>query len=181
MADRIDTSYSKNTILTQKLDESLPRKQAARSGSNATDRVSLSTTEEVGETYGPGLKVASAYELLRGLVINTLQEQGVALQVSVGDVEIDLTSLTQEEAQDLVAEDGYFGIEQTSERIADFAINAFGGDPSRLQEMKDAIDDGFAQAQDAFGGALPEISQQTYEEIMNKLDDFAAQFSDSEE
>lgn len=89
--------------------------------------------------------------------------------------------MTQEEAQELISEDGYFGVEKTSQRIVDFAINGFGNDPSKLQEMKDAIDQGFLEAQDAFGGALPEISQQTYDAIMEKLDAFAAQFEQSGE
>lgn len=47
--------------------------------------------------------------------------------------------------------------------------------------MKDAIDEGFLGAQEAFGGALPEISQQTYDAIMEKLDAFAGQFEESGE
>ncbi len=145
------------------------------------DRVTLSEPDSAGQTYGPGLKVGSAYDLLRNLVIKTLQDQGVQLQISTGDTTIDLTTLTPEEAQDLISEDGYFGVEKTSQRIVDFAINAYGGDPARLQEMKDAIDQGFVDAQEAFGGELPEISQQTYEAIMDKLDAFAAQFENNEE
>ena len=81
----------------------------------------------------------------------------------------------------LIAEDGYFGVDQTSQRIVDFAIGAFGSDPAKLQQMKDAIDQGFLDAQQAFGGALPEISQQTYDAIMEKLDTFAGQFEGSGE
>ena len=143
--------------------------------------MSLGEQGEVGKTYGPGLKVASNYELLRNLVVKTLQDQGVHLQLSTGGSDIDFTTMSQEEAQALVAEDGYFGVEQTSERIVNFALNAFGSDPEKLQQMKDAIDQGFLEAQEAFGGALPEISQQTYNAIMEKLDAFAAQFEESGE
>ncbi len=181
MADRIDTNYQKGTLQTQQQDQSQPRKTAAETGAQVTDRVSLGNVEETGETYGPGLKVASAYELLRSLVIETLQDQGVALQVSTDEVDIDFATMTPEEAQELISEDGYFGVEQTSDRIVDFAVNAFGNDPERLQEMKDAIDQGFLEAQEAFGGALPDISRQTYEAIMDKLDAFAAQFEESKE
>ena len=38
--------------------------------------------------------------------------------------EIDISTISQEEAVELVADDGYFGIEQTSDRIVDFAIAA---------------------------------------------------------
>ena len=120
--------------------------------------------------------MAEPYDLLRQLVVKTLLDQGAASTVDTGSGIIDLATLTPEEAQVLVADDGYFGVEQTSDRIVEFAINGFGNDPNKIQQMKDSIDKGFKEAQQAFGGALPEISQKTYEAIMEKLDTFAASF-----
>lgn len=181
MTNQIDPTRSAKPIFTPRQEEKIPCKQHEKSKTAAEDHVSLGEQQKVGETYGPGLKVADSYELLRNLVIKTLQDQGLNLQFSSVDVEINFNTMTQEEAQALVAEDGYFGVEQTSDRIVDFAVNAFGNDPEKLQQMKDAIDQGFMDAQDAFGGALPEISQQTYDAIMEKLDAFADQFEKSGE
>ncbi|MEE4253676.1 MAG: hypothetical protein V2I50_06490 [Desulfuromusa sp.] len=181
MTESIDSTRSARPVSVPSQEEMVQRQQRDKSKSAAEDRVSLGEQEEVGKTYGPGLKVASPYELLRNLVVKTLQEQGLTLQFSTGDGEVNFNTMTQEEAQELVSEDGYFGVEKTSQRIVDFAINGFGNDPSKLQEMKDAIDQGFLEAQNAFGGALPEISQQTYDAIMEKLDAFAAQFEQSGE
>ena len=176
MTGQIDSTHSAKPISGQQQEEMIQRQQRERTRSAAEDRVSLGEQEKVDETYGPGLKVASPYELLRNLVVKTLQDQGLSLQFKDGDTEINFNALTQEEAQALVADDGYFGVDQTSQRIVDFAINGFSHDPAKLQQMKDAIDQGFLDAQEAFGGALPEISQQTYAAIMEKLDAFAAQF-----
>ena len=181
MTGPIDINRSQKPFVGQPQDEVHSRQQHERTRANGDDRVSLGEDKEVGQTYGPGLKVASPYELLRNLVVKTLQDQGLELQFSTGDGEVNFNTMTQEEAQDLVSEDGYFGVDKTSQRIVDFAINGFGRDPEKLQQMKDAIDQGFKDAQDAFGGALPEISQQTYEAIMEKLDAFAAQFEESGE
>ncbi|MDX2479884.1 MAG: hypothetical protein QNK24_06060 [Desulfuromusa sp.] len=181
MTDSIDPTRSARPISGQHQEEIIQRQQRERTRATADDRVSLGEQEKVDETYGPGLKVASAHELLRNLVIKTLEDQGLSLQFKDGDTEVNFNSMTQEEAQALVAEDGYFGVEKTSQRIVDFAINGFGNDPAKLQQMKDAIDQGFMEAQEAFGGALPEISQQTYDAIMEKLDAFAAQFEASGE
>jgi len=177
MTGPIDINRSQKPFIGHPQDEVSPRQQRERTRAGEDDRVSLGEQGSVNQTYGPGLKVASPYELLRNLVAKTLQEQGLQLNFTTdaGDV-IDFNTMTTEEAQDLVSEDGYFGVEKTSQRIVDFAINGFGNDPEKLQEMKAAIDQGFKEAQDAFGGALPEISQQTYEAIMEKLDAFAAQF-----
>ncbi len=181
MTGQIDSTHSAKPISGHQQEEMIQRQQRERTRSAAEDRVSLGEQEKVDETYGPGLKVASPYELLRNLVVKTLQDQGLSLQFKDGDNEINFNTMTQEEAQALVAEDGYFGVEKTSQRIVDFAINSFGNDPEKLQQMKDAIDQGFLDAQEAFGGALPEISQQTYESIMEKLAAFAAQFEESGE
>lgn len=138
------------------------------------DRVSVEHESEVG-TYGKlaGVEIGSPYQLLQQLVVKTLNDQGVTSKVSTGEGVIDLGTLTPEAAQELISEEGYFGVEQTSQRIVDFAINAFGDDPTKLTQMKDAIDKGFKEAAEAFGGMLPEISHQTYAAIMDKLDDFA--------
>ena len=181
MTESIDSTRSARPVSAQPQEEMVQRQQRESTKGASEDRVSLGEQEKVDETYGPGLKVASPYELLRNLVIKTLQEQGLELQFSSGNTEVNFNTMTQEEAQELVSEDGYFGVEKTSQRIVDFAIGGFGNDPEKLQEMKDAIDQGFLDAQQAFGGALPEISQQTYEAIMNKLDAFAAQFEESGE
>lgn len=181
MTGSIDINRSQKPFVGQPQDEVSYRQQREKTRAAGDDRVSLGEDKAVGQTYGPGLKVASPYELLRNLVVKTLQDQGLELQFSTSDGEVNFNTMTQEEAQDLVAEDGYFGVDKTSQRIVDFAINGFGHDPEKLQQMKDAIDQGFKEAQDAFGGALPEISQQTYQAIMEKLDAFAAQFEESGE
>jgi len=173
MTEHIDPSRSIKPVPVHQDD--FQQRQLRESRAQGEDRVSLGESEGANTTYGPGLKVASPYELLRNLVIKTFQEQGLDLQISAGEGEIDFNTMTQEEARELVSEDGYFGVEKTSQRIVDFAINAFGNDPAKLEQMKDAIDQGFLDAQDAFGGALPDISQQTYDAIMEKLDAFAAQ------
>ncbi len=181
MTEQIDPTHSAKSVFTPQQEEKIPRKQHGKSRTAVEDHVSLGKQKKVAETYGPGLKVADSYELLRNLVIKTFQDQGINLQISAGDIEINFNTITSEDAQTLIAEDGYFGVEQTSDRIVDFAVNAFGNNPEKLQQMKDAIDQGFMEAQDAFGGALPEISQQTYDAIMEKLDAFADKFEKSGE
>lgn len=136
------------------------------------DKVSLNRSEKTEQTYGPipGVEIGSKYELLRSLVVKTLEEQGAATQIDTGSGILDLQKMTPEEAQDLISENGYFGVKQTSDRIVDFAINAFGNDPAKLEEMRTSIEDGFQQAASAFGGSLPDISHQTYDAVMERLD-----------
>ena len=72
-----------------------------------------------------------------------------------------------------IAEDGYWGVEQTSDRIIDFANALTGGDPSKIEEMREAFKKGYKQAEETWGGKLPDISQRTYDAVMQKFDKMA--------
>lgn len=77
---------------------------------------------------------------------------------------------TQADAQAAIAEDGYWGVKQTSQRIVDFARALVGSDPSRAGEMREAFLKGFQAAEKAWGGALPEITGQTREAALSLFD-----------
>lgn len=150
-------------------------------GINVTDTVSITHQSQTSVTYSSALTMdqnikGDGYDLLRGLVLNMLKEQGIDFKIATGEAgteEIDISQLTQEDAQALIAEDGYFGVDKTSDRIVNFAIGIAGGDPSRLAAIKEGVDKGFNEALEAFGGQLPDISYDTYDAVMKKLDDWA--------
>ncbi|WP_031348074.1 hypothetical protein [Sulfurimonas hongkongensis] len=81
-----------------------------------------------------------------------------------------IAELSQEEAAELVSEDGIFGIKQTSERIANFVINGAGGDEDKLRAGREGMLRGFAEAEKMWGGELPEISQQTIAKATEMVD-----------
>jgi len=80
---------------------------------------------------------------------------------------------TKAKAQEDISENGYWGVKQTSERILDFATALTGGDPSKLEKMRDAFQKGFKQAEKIWGAALPDISKQTYDAVMKGFDKLA--------
>lgn len=141
------------------------------------DTVTLKHSQENLETYGLNAisnnLAAGGYEMLRKLVTSMLEEQGIDYTVAIGTSTININELSQEEAQALIADEGYFGIEQTSDRIVEFAIGAAGGDVSKLDEIKAGVQQGFNDALKAFGGTLPDISHDTLDAIMEKLDTWA--------
>ena len=80
---------------------------------------------------------------------------------------------TRAQAQADIAEDGYWGVNQTSDRIIDFAKALTGGDPDKIEEMRSAFEKGFKKAGKTWGGDLPDISQRTYDAVMEKFDKMA--------
>lgn len=85
-----------------------------------------------------------------------------------GDFTVDAE--TKANAQAAIAEDGYWGVNQTSDRIVDFAIALSGGDTSKAETLLDAFKQGFDEATKAWGKELPEISKKTYDAVLEKFE-----------
>ncbi|MBQ9134684.1 MAG: hypothetical protein IJX66_01165 [Lachnospiraceae bacterium] len=81
---------------------------------------------------------------------------------------------TQAQAQADIAEDGYYGVKQTSERIFDFACALAGDDVDKMKEMQAAFEEGFKQAEETWGGKLPDISYETQEAVNKKFEEYYA-------
>jgi len=90
---------------------------------------------------------------------------------SPGDVEVDEQAVS--EAKQLISEGGKFSPEAVSDRIVNFAKSISGGDTEKYGLLKDAIEKGFNEAREILGGSLPEISETTYDLVMDKLDNWA--------
>ena len=82
-----------------------------------------------------------------------------------------ITELTPDEAKELVSEDGFFGITQTSDRVANFVFSFAGDDLELLQKGREGIVQGFEEAKKMFGGELPEISYKTQERTLALIDE----------
>ena len=115
---------------------------------------------------------------LRSLVEKMLLKQGQKFttladafdMIKDGTIEVD--DETAEEAAKEVADDGYWGVEQTSERLFSFAKALAGNDPTKADSMLDALQKGFDEATKCWGGELPEICQKTLEATQKKLTDW---------
>lgn len=118
---------------------------------------------------------------LRDLVQKLLQKQGQTMDDATdiygllreGKLEVDPE--TRAQAQKDIAEDGYWGVEQTSERMLSFAKALTGGDPSKADEMIEAVKKGYEQATKAWGGELPDICKQTMDAAVKKLESWRDQ------
>jgi hypothetical protein len=183
MVSEISANQTKNMLQSSKsmsIDISSTTATINTDGTQSfsADTVSLRSSSFSALTYDGSLQLQDAanagYEKLRSYVQNLLKEQGITTKVATDIGEIDLTTVTPDQAQDLISENGYFGVDQTSERIFQFAVGIAGGDISRINAIKEGIDKGFAEAKKAFGDWLPQISYDTYDAVMKKLDNWVA-------
>ena len=79
---------------------------------------------------------------------------------------------TKAEAQAAISEDGFWGVKQTSQRLFDFAQALAGDDPAKMEKMQKAIEKGFEQAEEAWGGSLPSISGETYKAVNDLFSEY---------
>lgn len=115
---------------------------------------------------------------LRSIVEQLITKQGTAYaNASDDDIwkflakgDFTVSPDVKAQAQADIAEDGYWGVEQTSDRILDFAKALAGDDPEKAEEMLEAFKEGFKQATEAWGDELPEISQKTYDAVIEKFE-----------
>ena len=120
---------------------------------------------------------------MQDLVRKMMQGQGNALAQSDdiwkflarGDYTVSEAAKLQ--AQEDISENGYWGVEQTSQRILDFAKALSGGDVSKADMLLDAFKKGYKEATGAWGKELPSISKDTYKAVEEK---FAAWKGESE-
>lgn len=82
-----------------------------------------------------------------------------------------------EQAQKDTAEDGYWGVEQTSDRFIKYATALTGGDPDKLDSMIEAFEKGYAEAEKQWGGKLPDLAQRTREATLKKFQDLKDQYA----
>lgn len=82
-----------------------------------------------------------------------------------------ILQLSQDETTQLVSEDGFFGVTQTSDRVAGFVLSFSGDNLDILQKGREGIVKGFEEAEKLFGGQLPEISYKTQERTLALIDE----------
>ena len=89
----------------------------------------------------------------------TTWDKSQGLKSLFENLTVDADTIAQ--AKKDIAEDGYWGVEKTSDRILD-----------KADELLNAFKKGFSQATGAWGDKLPSICQDTYDAVLKKFDDW---------
>lgn len=122
----------------------------------------------------------SRLDSLQSLVSKLLNKQGSTFDLANGkglaaqfrEAAKNADPDTIKAAQESISEDGYWGVNQTSDRLVSMAIALSGGDTSKADEMMAAIEKGYKQATNAWGEKLPQICQDTMEATRQKMADW---------
>ena len=107
-------------------------------------------------------------DILSGLDLKSIGYEGKNIQ-----------DLTPDEAKELISENGFFGVTKTSDRIADFIIAGAGDDIEKLKAGRSGILKGYDMAEKSWGDKLPDISNQTLQRALEKVDKRLAELGGS--
>ena len=191
----VDTSlYMQNSAVqgsTQKTtDEKEVKEPAAKEQAGVIYEASSGTEKKTDAIYSDRTQIiekmkadaARNTENLRSIVEKLMLGQSKAYTIATDDEDnmwkflasgqFEVDPETKAQAQADIAEDGYWGVEQTSDRILDFAKALAGNDPAKGQELFDAFKKGYEQAEKTWGGKLPDISKRTYEAVEKKFNEW---------
>lgn len=124
----------------------------------------------------------SRQQQLVSLVQNMLKGQANAYGTATGkniwrtlaSGNFTVDAATKAQAQKDIAEDGYWGVKQTSQRLFDFASALAGDDVKKMKEMQAAMEKGFKMATKTWGGELPGICQETMSAANKLFEDYYA-------
>ena len=87
-----------------------------------------------------------------------------------------LSEADRAQAQQMISEDGFFGVKQTTDRIMSFAkaLVGEGASEEKIENMRAAVQKGFDEVSRMFGGfdKLPDVTRNTYESIMKAFEDW---------
>lgn len=89
-----------------------------------------------------------------------------------------------EDAAKAIGKGGDWSVDAVAGRIYDLATAIAGNDPQKLEEMRGAIEQGFKEAglswKNATGSSsMPDITKNTYNEIMHRLDTYMAKLTNT--
>lgn len=182
---KADTSAKKEEVKDKNKNEGVVYEKSEGAEKKATYSINKMSAEERAELVKQ-LKAEdeSRQQNLINIVKQMLSQQATTFGQANGESEdiwkflasgdYTVDAETKAQAQADIAEDGYYGVKQTSQRLFDFASALAGDDVEKMKEMQKAMEKGFKLATKAWGKELPEICQNTLDAANKMFEDYYA-------
>ena len=116
------------------------------------------------------------------LVTKTISGQGEKAAIANGNMDdiwkklakgdFKISEAAKKQAKEEISEKGYWGVEQTSKRLFDYASALAGDDVNKMKAMQAAMEKGYKEATKAWGKDLPEISKRTLAAANKLFEDY---------
>ncbi len=167
-----DASAEENAQAVSANQEAAVYEASSRRGANALDTDTIKAMKDELEQ-----RTQSLVQQMLGKQLDTLGKADDSFWQKFRKGAFDVDPETQAQAQKDIAEDGYWGVEQTSDRIVKYATALSGGDPDKLETLINAFEKGYEAATKSWGAELPDISKRTREAVLDKFDKLKQEYA----
>ncbi|MDO5516955.1 MAG: hypothetical protein Q4F66_05325 [Clostridium sp.] len=136
---------------------------------NKANSVKKSDTEEVNRLIEESERKQEEFkQLIRSLIA----KQGESYNLTLFGQKLNVTPEAAEKAKKSIEDGGEYSVDSVATNIMNMAKALSNGDSSKIGELRDSFLKGFKEAEKAWGGELPDISQKTYDEVLKRFDEW---------
>lgn len=110
-----------------------------------------------------------------------MAQQGQVVNLTFRGMDLHVTEEQSAEAKKAISEDGEYSVNSVADRIMNMAEALADGDSSKLSLLREAVQKGFSGAAEALGKKeddMPDITKDTYNEIMKRFDEWEKSFAE---
>ena len=108
------------------------------------------------------------------MITKMLVKQGETSNLTLNNMKLFVSEADAAKAAKAIAPGGEYSVDAVAGRILDMAKALSGGDPSKISLLKNAVKKGFKDAEEAWGGKMPSITDETYNKVMKGFDEWEA-------
>lgn len=173
-------SNQKSAVSTQNMDSFCKQDKVKPTDTGIYSKESITKTVEELEEQRTQAFVS--------MIQKMFEAQGNSGFLSVADIRKNISlNFTQEDieaAKESVSDGGFYSVDAVSTRIMDMAMALAGDNPDKIELMRDAVIKGFGQAAKTLGlkeDDMPDITRDTYKEVMKRFDDWKDSYKKDEE
>ncbi len=113
-----------------------------------------------------------------------MAQQGQTVNLTFRGMDLHVTEEQRAEAEKSISDGGEYSINSVADRIMNMAKALGGEDSSKISMLREAVQKGFSGAASLLGKKdkdMPDITKNTYKEIMNRFDEWENSFKVSTE
>lgn len=122
---------------------------------------------------------AAQQTMLKERLMSMISDQTGIYNLSIANKNFQISDEEIEWAKKAIAEGGEFSVDAVATNIMDMAKALSGNDSAYISLLKKAVDMGFSEAAALFGGEMPDITKDTYNEIMKRFDEWEKEFTEA--
>jgi hypothetical protein len=149
---------------------------------NSSEDTGIYSKESIAEQLK--LSEEQRQESFNNFIRSMVTDQIEASNFSLMGLNLNVTEADSTKALDAISEGGEYSVDSVATRIMDMAEALAGGDETKLSLLRQAVADGFGDAAKKLGlkdDEMPDITKQTYNEVMNRFDKWEKSFSENED